>query len=113
MMDYKQMIDKSKNYNQEYFEPLDNKDIGVTEIKIDTHVSSDKFKESKRSLENTYYNVRNKKFSTTNKIQNSKGKYEYLIRKSAETIQRRGVYTIFCVWGAHWTLEPREVRLKF
>ena len=73
-MDYKQMMDKS----EEYFEPLDNKDKGVTEIKIGTHVSNDKFKESKRSLENTDYNVRNKKFSTISKIQNRKGKYEYI-----------------------------------
>jgi len=67
------MMDKSENYKQEYFEPLDNKDKGVTEIKIGTHVSNDKFRESKRSLENTDYNVRNKKFSTTSKIQNRKG----------------------------------------
>ena len=73
-MDYKQMMDKS----EEYFEPLDNKDNGVTEIKIGTHVSNDKFRESKRSLENTDYSVRNKKFSTTSKIQNRKGKYEYI-----------------------------------
>ena len=77
-MDYKQMMDKSENYNQEYFEPLDNKDNGVTEIKIGTHVSNDKFRESKRSLENTDYNVRNKKFSTISKIQNRNGKYEYI-----------------------------------
>ena len=77
-MNFKQKMDKSEMYNQEYFEPLDNKDMGVTEIEIDTHVSSDKFKESKRSFENTDYNVRNKKFSTTSKIQNKKGKYEHI-----------------------------------
>ena len=85
MMDFKQMMDKSENPNQEYFEALDNKDVGVvTEIKIDTHVSSDKFKESKRNLENTDYNVHNKKFSTSlngysSKIRNKKGKFEYII----------------------------------
>ena len=73
-MDYKQMMDKS----EEYFEPLDNKGKGVTEIEIGTHTSKNKFKESKRSLENTDYNVRNKKFSTISKIQNRKGKYEYI-----------------------------------
>ena len=83
-MNFKQKMDKSEMYNQEYFEPLDNKDMGVTEIEIDTHVSSDKFKESKRNLENTDYNVHNKKFSTSmngysSKIRNKKGKFEYII----------------------------------